>query len=836
MSRIRLPLEALGSVTAPTALSVDLGLIGTKRMFYNAPLSMVDLPGIAGVMVADGITRQKHVVDDTLVYTGIVAPSTAPVATPSGSRGSVLLDLNANADGGTQPTNDDELVLNGATIRFVTALGPAAAGYAQVQIGSTLTETCDNYEALLSLDKTSEKWLDSTDGDVADLVTPTIDTTSFTGTDSRQVDAKDIGHALREAYLSSGTWDAAGGDCLFGTQGQTVGTSGWWDNQGGVGTGSFPAEGSYRYFYTFFRDIDSAESGRSPYHTVGKLSAGQVALSGLTHSADTDVGYVRWWRNLVSSEESYRGAEVASPTITDTDDLADSSLTAFEREEFDERLGRSYRAGPPVSVRHLAGWKGRVFGGGAILAASRSVGTADVTIDDATVTFTSLVSEDMVGRVFQVDGIAARYTIIEVDESLGTVELDRVYEAASDSTADYTIRDLRDPLTLYFSEPGLPNSWPTQNALTGVISDDPEGITGLVSYGGALIIFTRDSIWRLTGDDLENYLFTKVAGGVGCASGHTIVSVEGGLMWLGVDGVYSWDGVGVPQKLSSPSTTGDNVSGIDRTYERINLEHIALAHAHYNATERVVRLYVPLDGEVAPSHALVFDLGTRGTWGVDDAPGATGAGVVPLNDGSQATVIGDQHGNLWHADIGTSDGVYGVEGVQDVSSSTVRAITLSGTPLGSSDFSGAPVWIVRSDGTLTLRVVASNTSSVVTLTEDLDSALTAFDQIVLGGILWDIRSGRFDLGETYRRKGFVDWELRFAPKTLGEVSLSTAVDQEGFVLTKRSLDLTASAGKGRHRIQRWGVQHAFGLMAIHPGIEPEILSHELVFKLREGAD
>lgn len=62
-------------------------------------------------------------------------------------------------------------------------------------------------------------------------------------------------------------------------------------------------------------------------------------------------------------------------------------------------------------------------------------------------------------------------------------------------------------------------------------------ITGLAAWRGALYIFGRTSIKKLTGTTFADFTVEPVTTGIGCVAGHTIQDVNGDLVFLAADGL-----------------------------------------------------------------------------------------------------------------------------------------------------------------------------------------------------------------------------------------------------------------------------------------------------------
>ena len=64
-----------------------------------------------------------------------------------------------------------------------------------------------------------------------------------------------------------------------------------------------------------------------------------------------------------------------------------------------------------------------------------------------------------------------------------------------------------------------------------------EDITGLVVFRNQLIIFTANSIKRLTGKTTADFDLSSITDRIGCINGDTIQEVGGDIMYLAPDGI-----------------------------------------------------------------------------------------------------------------------------------------------------------------------------------------------------------------------------------------------------------------------------------------------------------
>ncbi len=86
-----------------------------------------------------------------------------------------------------------------------------------------------------------------------------------------------------------------------------------------------------------------------------------------------------------------------------------------------------------------------------------------------------------------------------------------------------------------------------------------EPVTGMIVYQDRPYIFTRSSIWTVYGDFPDEYHVVKVLDGVGCIAHRSIREVNGRLFFLGMDGIYMFDGTAISRLSHKIPTEFDAV-------------------------------------------------------------------------------------------------------------------------------------------------------------------------------------------------------------------------------------------------------------------------------------
>ncbi len=85
-----------------------------------------------------------------------------------------------------------------------------------------------------------------------------------------------------------------------------------------------------------------------------------------------------------------------------------------------------------------------------------------------------------------------------------------------------------------------PNADTDFNGINGAIEFNVgDTVVGLKTFRDVLYIFCRNSIWRLIGNNSNNYQLEAVTRSIGCISGDTIQEVAGDLIFLAPDGFRS---------------------------------------------------------------------------------------------------------------------------------------------------------------------------------------------------------------------------------------------------------------------------------------------------------
>lgn len=841
---------ATGSLTAPSSLTPTVASKLTAILSRIGSVDVIPLPASRMILLANGVDFQYHLLDGAQYLNGPLAPYTAPTVVSTAVQASSTLTATAFA-------NNDQI-----------RVGVAALTYDSIYFKTTLDTTLGTCQVLRT-------------GTMADDLTRLYKLINGTGVHG--TDYYDGYQIANNGFFSQSFWRSshgvvasslntgAGTMVISSVAGGTVGnayrstvvtgaglsfSASPFMSGGTAGSGTAPGPGTFEYGYTRVRKADEAETGMSNVTEMTTDASANVTVSAYQAADSRDgIDLYRIYRTTDAGDSKYPVDDDASSPYTDS--MSDDTLTRDGNDPYDPSIVRSYAAGYPTRYRHHTMHLGSVFGSGAYLHAKHNTGTASVTKWDGTNDATAMAvtlsagfpKTAWIGRTFRATANDTRYGIVGVNESTKVLTLNRPYENATDGTAAYEVTDERDPNAIYYTEPLLPNNWPYENSIEGVTSDDTRGNMGLRSMWGALISWTRTGAFRIQGDQSGGFTIPERNEGCGAYGSHSILKItgssgdSGSLIWLGPGGIFGWDGGGPPMCISSPPSNGDEVNGIEATTQRINPLAVDGIVANYNPTTKIARWFVPVDGSLFNNFVINYSLQTRCfTFGACD--GVTAVDCVVGSNGGYVTIAGQMDGSLWQMDAGYSDGAYGFECVQSVSSydSTTNTASVSGTPFptASGGLSGVHVLLVSATGVVQHATIASNTSSALKFMVPPDTAPAVGTQMIVGGIFWRMKSSKFNLGMPEIRKTLSSMIVQFATTTAGQLWVAFSVnnsDPSCFVLmdgTTDYVDLTVAKGVKYCEANRGpGMVLQVDLFALAPGFDMEIGALEATIKTRD---
>jgi hypothetical protein len=158
-------------------------------------------------------------------------------------------------------------------------------------------------------------------------------------------------------------------------------------------------------------------------------------------------------------------------------------------------------------------------------------------------------------RIYRLDVSATSYRYL-TQVAIGTTTYTDTGTSVTSAAAQNTLKGYLNPQnivevfqnrifaaresTLSFSEANTMD-FPAANIIY-VDRADGEPITGLKAYQGQLIVFKKTNVFVLDGDGPTTFTLRKIIPGVGCLAHATIAPSPAGLYFLGLDGIYLFNG------------------------------------------------------------------------------------------------------------------------------------------------------------------------------------------------------------------------------------------------------------------------------------------------------
>lgn len=355
------------------------------------------------------------------------------------------------------------------------------------------------------------------------------------------------------------------------------------------------------------------------------------------------------------------------------------------------------------------GTKQLIYGSGNVLLKYNNAG-GSTTLTGTPATFTADQQwdfDELLDNVYAVNGTdplivynGTNYSVANagVTAQFMKIHKNRIYAANKNSS------------TLYFSDAGVPSSFPVNNFIA-INTNDGQNITGIDSVLDNLIIFKSESVWILTGEPLGagntttigNLQLRQANSPVGCSAFRTICKVEQTVFFMHSSGLFALENysvVPVSPYLQKTFQTG------------MNSPFIGASWGIYSSLERKYIVGYPSAGSTTPDSAIVYDLQSKQYSLWDHLPGSCAVNFrfAGLTD---TVVMGDPNkGNIYELFQGYAD-IYGDNGqATSASGTTLTDSTKSWT---SSALKDARIKIVSGTGAGGVAVITANTGTQVTV-------------------------------------------------------------------------------------------------------------------------
>ena len=298
------------------------------------------------------------------------------------------------------------------------------------------------------------------------------------------------------------------------------------------------------------------------------------------------------------------------------------------------------------------------------------------------------------------------------------------------------------PSTLYFSDVGNIENWTT--ALSGNVSvenNDGSVIRAIMPGLDALYIWKDKSIWRLSGDDKDNYELERMVSGVGTLSSASVGIIGNDFVFTDGQGdTYIYDG-GIKVRLVSTK--------IDATMDESNFSRFAYVKSLiYN---KDYYASISSSGNSTNDIVIMFDTFNL-AWTKFDGMNINSMAVCEDSAGEEALCFGDYTGFSYLYPSGTSDAGTAIDMFYITKQYRFPDITLNKTLRVQNVF-------VKQAGSYSLNVelrkdfISSGTTQTVSLastSSSYGSAVYGVDRyggqnIITGRLEWDTEGQFFQI-------------------------------------------------------------------------------------------
>jgi hypothetical protein len=171
------------------------------------------------------------------------------------------------------------------------------------------------------------------------------------------------------------------------------------------------------------------------------------------------------------------------------------------------------------------------------------------------------------------------------------------------------------PYRVYFSSALAPENWSTvapsdATSLDLVDDGDPEGITGIASFQNRLYVWTRTSLFEITGTTPSTFIVQRVTNGIGCIGMASIAQIPNDVVFCSDRGVHSLRQLNSGRQTESQFLSRD----IQKLWvEQLNTALYPRVMSGFNPTTNNLIIVVPQSGQTQKSDLLTYNI-EFGTW------------------------------------------------------------------------------------------------------------------------------------------------------------------------------------------------------------------------------
>lgn len=325
---------------------------------------------------------------------------------------------------------------------------------------------------------------------------------------------------------------------------------------------------------------------------------------------------------------------------------------------------------------------------------------------------------------------------------------------------------------LYWSDVEKPEAFNTTDNRLVVGEDDGEAVTGLAVLGERLIVFKRNAIYALDGDDPQTWEIRLIDNTIGCVAAASIAYSNNKLFWMSLKGPQMWilggGIIDITSQLVGPQFDGSHVN-IDDLDSSIAISSPAEDYVGW----AIKPIGASVNTLIIPFHTKL-DRWMATEWNIVDVASAC---VITDSNGRKFPMIADHDGFVYQLGVQTSDGVpSGEDSNGSVTGSGNTTLTDSTATWTTNCFAGRYVYVWNTANGVRnaqRRKIVSNTATELTVSSAWTSNPGVGEQYQIGGILLDVRTGFRDGGG-----GFFKKRIEFAFLTIGVSDVGNNLEVE----------------------------------------------------------
>ena len=200
------------------------------------------------------------------------------------------------------------------------------------------------------------------------------------------------------------------------------------------------------------------------------------------------------------------------------------------------------------------------------------------------------------------------------------------------------------PFRVYMSVSLQPENWSSGSGATSLDLDDdgdPEGVTGVTSFQSRLYVWTRTSLYEITGNTPDTFIVNKITDGIGCISHASIVKVPNDVIFASDRGVHSLRQIASGRQTETAFLSRD-IQKMWTTLLNSSLYKRITAEYDKNINNYIIS--VPSSGQQNNDNLLCFNI-EYNTWTVWPNINARSISKVLLSN-KYETILGREDGKI----------------------------------------------------------------------------------------------------------------------------------------------------------------------------------------------